>query len=182
MPIMSACAWSCQRPPRSRARSSRISSHNCSESTSTPSMSKTTAAISDGVVATLPIDEAGAWLSLVDGDDLADEDRVVARVVALPEAALEPCQRVLEQRSARVAVPDGDVVPQHERRRAAREVRGDVGLVAAEDRDAERAREAQKLVERELAPDRDADERRIERQRDQRSHRRRHALSFDVRA
>ena len=45
MPIMSACARSCQRPPRSRASSSRTSSHTCSESTSTPSRSKTTASI-----------------------------------------------------------------------------------------------------------------------------------------
>src|SRR5438874_213271 len=61
-------------------------------------------------------------------------------------------------------------------------MRSDVSLVAAKDRDAEGAGEPQELVERELAPDRDADERRIERQRDERADRRRHALSLDVRA
>src|SRR5438046_354329 len=111
IPIMSACAWSCQRPPRSRARTSRISSHNCSESTSTPSRSKTTAAISDCVVATLPIDEAGAGLSLAECNDLADEDRVIAGVVALPEVAFDPRLRVGEQWRAGAAVPDADVVP-----------------------------------------------------------------------
>ena len=43
---MSACARSCQRPPRSRASASRTSSQTCSESTSTPSRSNTTASIS----------------------------------------------------------------------------------------------------------------------------------------
>ena len=42
---MSACARSCQRPPRSRASSSRTPSQTCSESTMTPSRSKTTASI-----------------------------------------------------------------------------------------------------------------------------------------
>src|SRR3954451_1261252 len=90
IPIMSACAWSCQRPPRSRARSSRTSSQSCSESTSTPSMSKMTAAVLDGVIAMLPVDEPLAGIALLDRDDLADEDRVVSGVVARPETALDP--------------------------------------------------------------------------------------------
>ena len=45
MPIIAACAPSCQRPPRSFASCSRTSSQTCSESTMTPSMSKTTASI-----------------------------------------------------------------------------------------------------------------------------------------
>src|SRR3954447_18930766 len=145
IPIMSACAWPCQRPPRSRARSSRTSSHSCSESTRTPSRSKTTAAMSDGVVPMLPVDERLAGLAFLDGDDLADEDRVIAGVVAFPGAALDPRQRARKERRTRRAVPDGDVVPEDERRHAAREVRGDVGLVAAEDRDAERLGRTQVL-------------------------------------
>src|SRR5437763_972497 len=101
IPIMSACAWSGQRPPRSRARSTRTSSHSCSESTSTPSRSKITAAISDGVVAMLPIDEPLGGLAFLDGDDLADEDRMVAGVVARPEAALDPGLRLREERRTR---------------------------------------------------------------------------------
>src|SRR3954452_18724636 len=103
---MSAWAWSCQRPPRSRARSSRTSSHSCSESTSTPSRSKTTAAMSDGVVAMLPVNERLAGLAFLDGDDLADEDRVIAGVVAPPGAAFDPRQRVREERRTGRAVPD----------------------------------------------------------------------------
>ncbi len=45
IPIIAACAPSCQRPPRSFASCSRTSSQTCSESTMTPSMSKTTASI-----------------------------------------------------------------------------------------------------------------------------------------
>src|SRR3954468_1908002 len=128
IPIMSACAWSCQRPPRSRARSSRTTSHSCSESTSTPSRSKTTAAISDGVVPMLPVDERLAGRAFLDGDDLADEDRVIAGVVAFPGAAFHPRQCVREQRRTRRAVPDRNVVPEDERRHAAGEMRGDVRL------------------------------------------------------
>src|SRR2546423_1142599 len=45
MPIMSAWARSCQRPPRSRVSSSRTSSQTCSVSRITPSRSNTTASI-----------------------------------------------------------------------------------------------------------------------------------------
>src|SRR4051794_2259608 len=182
IPIMSPCAWSCQRPPRSRARSSRTSSQSCSESTSTPSRSNTTAAMSDGVVTMLAVDERLAEVSFLDGHDLADEDRVIAGVVAFPEAAFHPTQSPCEQRHAGLAVSDRDVVPQHERRHAPSEVRGNVGLVAAQDRDAKGLGRAQELVQRHVAPDGDADERRLERQRDKRPDRRRHAPALDVRA
>src|SRR5580765_7691707 len=119
-------------------------------------MSKTTAAVLDGVIATLPVDEPFAGPALLDGHDLADEDRVVAGVVARPEAALDPGQRLGEQRRSRLAGPRRDAVPEDERRHAAREVRRDVGLVAAKDGHAEGARRPQELVERELAPDRDS--------------------------
>src|SRR5215471_13779049 len=118
IPIMSACAWSCQRPPRSRARSSRTSSQSCSESSSTPSMSNTTAATanSDGVVAMLAIDEGRTGRALLDGHDLADEDRMVAGVVLLPEPALDPGERVGEERRAGRPVLHRHVVPEEERR------------------------------------------------------------------
>src|SRR3954447_1856448 len=160
IPIMSACAWPCQRPPRSRARSSRTSSHSCSESTRTPSRSKTTAAMSDGVVPMLPIDERLAGLAFLDDDDLADEDRVIAGVVALPGSAFHPRQRVREQRRTRCAFPGRNAVPEDERRHAPGEVRGNGGLVAAQDRDAERFGRPQQLVQRNVTADRDADERR----------------------
>src|SRR3954451_11733666 len=44
MPIMSVVARPSHIPPRSRTRSSRAASHTCSDSISTPSRSKTTAA------------------------------------------------------------------------------------------------------------------------------------------
>ena len=125
IPIMSAWARSCQRPPRSRASCSRISSHRCSESTSTPSMSKTTAvdlsrqavvAIrakqAQVEVAVLAVDERRARLAFLERDDLADEERVVAgRVHIRPDSALDPAERVHEQRRAGDTVPCGRIRP-----------------------------------------------------------------------
>src|SRR3954454_12820339 len=48
MPIISRSAPACQRPPSSRVSPSRTLPHTCSESTSTPSRSKITAATAIG--------------------------------------------------------------------------------------------------------------------------------------
>ena len=64
----------------------------------------------------------------------------------------------------RIVVAHPDPVPENERRHAAREVQRDVVLVAGEDRRAPRTGIAQELVQRCLVRDRDADERRLERQ------------------
>src|SRR5712692_227483 len=207
IPIMSAWARSCQRPPRSRASSSRTSSHSCSESSSTPSKSKTTASITDGsdgyvyshylrkagllpaecvpirshrVVAVFAIDERRRRVAFLECDHLAGEQRVVAGVVLGPHAALEPRQRVGEQRRAHLAGPRLDPGPEADRRDAPREVRRDSRLIAAQDRDAEQARGAQQLVERDVLSDRDADERWVERQRDQRADRHADAVAVRV--
>src|SRR5438067_11364722 len=118
IPVMSAWARSCQRPPRSRASASRTSSQSCSESTSTPSRSKTTASTcvpmwnkaSNGQVAVFAIDEPGPRLALLERHHFADEERVVARVVLGPDAAFDPRERVGQERSAGNAVPTADAV------------------------------------------------------------------------
>src|SRR5437763_5262025 len=155
IPIMSAWARLCQRPPRSRASASRTSSQSCSESTSTPSKSKTTASTcvpmwnkaSDGQVAVFAIDEPRPRLAFLERHDLADEERMVARVVLRPDAAFDPRERIGQERSAGNAVPNGDAVPEHDRRRTACEPRRDVGLIATQDRHAERAGGPQQLVQ-----------------------------------
>src|SRR5436190_14559831 len=119
IPIMSACARSCQLPPRSRASSSRTSSQSCSESTSTPSRSKTTAStcvpmwkkVSDGHVGVFPVDECRPGCAFLEGRDLADEERVVTGVVLRPEPALDPRERVRQQRSAGDALSHLDAFP-----------------------------------------------------------------------
>src|SRR5581483_574937 len=61
-----------------------------------------------------------------------------------------------------------NAVPERDRRHTAREVLREVVLIARENRGAPLVRVAQHLVQRRLARDRDADERRLERERDER--------------
>ena len=70
----------------------------------------------------------------------------------------------------RVVLAYVDPVPEDERRHAAGEVLGERFLVARQDRRRPRAGVAQELVQRRLVGDRDADERRVERERDERRH------------
>ena len=78
----------------------------------------------------------------------------------------DPADRVGEQ--ARVVLAHLDPVPERDRRDAAREVLRQVRLIAAEDRDGPLRRAAQRLVQRRVDRDRDADEPRLERERDER--------------
>src|SRR6266536_2989590 len=129
---MSAWALSLQLPPRSRARPSRTSSQSSSVSKMTPSRSKTTAwtavmsvdtaITSNREVAAQPVDEAGTDGPQLSVENLADEDRVVARLELAPDPAVEPCQRSLETRPA-LALVDVHAGPQSDGRDpAAREV------------------------------------------------------------
>src|SRR2546430_962764 len=68
MPIMSRCAFSCQRPPSSRVSSSRTRPHTCSESSSTPSRSNTTASITG--LGCRPVAEVETTAGPVDANEL----------------------------------------------------------------------------------------------------------------
>ena len=92
---------------------------------------------------------------------------MIAGLELAAELALEPADGAVEERSP-VAVVNGDALPHRDRRHTAREVLGELDLIAPEERDGEAARLAQELVEGGLSPDRDPDERRLERERDER--------------
>src|SRR5215470_13732947 len=113
------------------------------------------------------VDESRPRIALLERDRLAHEERVVADGMFGPNTALDPRERVGEERRAGHTVPRGHALPERDRRHAAGEAGRDVLLVAAEDRHSERARRPQQLVERESASDRDADERWRERERDE---------------
>ena len=107
-----------------------------------------------------------AGLGLLDG---GDEEGVVAGGVLLLDAASEPGGGVGELgRAGRVGVAQRDPLPERDRRDAAGEMLGQVLLAGGEDADRELLRLAQQLVQRGVAADREADERRIERERDER--------------
>ena len=85
----------------------------------------------------------------------------------LADAALEPAERALEERRA-VRVSQGDAFPHPDRRHAAGEVLRELLLLGGEQRERALAGFPQQLVDRRLPCDRDADERRLERERDER--------------
>src|SRR5207247_647974 len=131
---MSRVARSLQRPPRSRASASRTSFQTCSESISTPSRSNTTASItgdtSHRAVLAVDVDERRRRRTLLERDDLGDEERVVARAQLVDVARDDPADRVDEQ--ARVVRAHDDPVPLRDRRNRAGEVLRDAILVAPE--------------------------------------------------
>src|SRR5438093_691513 len=115
---------------------------------------ETTASIaSGGDVAVLPVDEARPRLAFLERDDLTDEEGVIARVVVGPDPAFDPRECIGEERCACHAFAHADVLPEDDRRSSACEMGGEIGLVSAQDRDAERAGAVHELVQRELAAD-----------------------------
>jgi hypothetical protein len=116
---------------------------------------------------------------VLDGDDVADEERVVAGVVLGARARLEPADGAVDERRDR-SFARRDAVPVDDRRAARREALRQLALVAAEEADRPRARTAEELVARRLLADRDADERRVERELDERRHGDAHAVALVV--
>src|SRR5947209_11937186 len=92
---------------------------------------------------------------------------MVAGIVLGARARLEPADCAFDERRDR-SLAAVDAVPVHDRRAAGREALRQLALVAAEEADRPRACAAEELVARGLLADRDADERRVERQRDER--------------
>src|SRR5439155_18522713 len=107
-------------------------------------------------------------LAQLGADYIAHEEGVVAGVVLGPDAAVEPRERTGDPRPG-AARRELDSVPHRERRHAVGEVAGEPFLPAGEDAHLERAGAADEGVRRLLVPDRDPDERRLERERDERA-------------
>src|SRR5438876_1087769 len=67
-----------------------------------------------------PVDESRPGFAFLERHDLADDEGVIAGVVLGPDRALDPGERVGEEWGSRHTVSNGDVVPEHDRRRPAR--------------------------------------------------------------
>ena len=104
------------------------------------------------------------------GVDLADEERVRPRRMLGEHVAAKPAHGVRQERGAGL-VEDVHALPEADRRNAAGEVLCDPFLPGGEQADAEVFGAAQQLVERRLLLDGEADERRIQGERDERSER-----------
>src|SRR5215213_9562528 len=99
MPIIARFASSSHVPPRSRTSCSRVEAHTCSESTSTPSMSKTM---------------ASATLSLEERHELASRNEILEELVA--RARIEAARRVehlRQQRDVADGVEEDSRPPEH---------------------------------------------------------------------
>ena len=105
---------------------------------------------------------------MLDGHDSADEERVVAGLVLVDDPGLDPAEGAVEKRAARRALPPLDAVPVSERRDAAGEMLGHGLLIAGKEAERETARVSQQLVHGRLPAHRDADEGRLERERERR--------------
>ena len=156
---MSRCAPGCQRAAAlARELLAHARPRRCSESTSTPSRSKTTATITARRTAgrrrrALP-DRARARASRPRRRRSRGRRRSTRSIVS---ATIQPTAPSSEER---LVVPHRDPVPLDERRHAAREVLGEVLLVAGEDRDPPLAGLVEHLEDRRRPAERDGDERR----------------------
>jgi hypothetical protein len=119
---------------------------------------------------------AGAGLGAL---DLADEERVVARLLLSRAPAAKPAQRVVQLRRP-LGVAQGNALPERDRRHPAGEVLCQGLLALGEHAHGELVRAAQQLVQRRVPPDRNPDERGIQGQRDERSDRQADALAGEI--
>ena len=94
---------------------------------------------SNETVALSEVDGGRGAAAALGGEDLADEERVVARAVFGVQAALEPAERIVDQRRALRALAGGDAVPVSERGHAPCEVLGDRLLVSRQEAERESA-------------------------------------------
>ena len=152
------------------SESSRTSSHSCSVSSSSPSRSRTTASITRGSTgcggrrARRRRGRAPSARSL--------RRRACGRLrdEGVEHLAFEPRERAFEQRPAR-ALSRLDSIEHRDRRDAPREVLRERLLLGGEQAHREAALVAHQLVRLRVEPDRDRDERRIERHRHERADR-----------
>ncbi len=132
------------------------------------------------MVRPLAVDEARASVAEVDRLDCPDEERVVADVVLRDRPALEPAERLLDERSAR-AGPHVHAVPERDWwYPAAGEVLGEGSLGTGQETHGPATRVADGLVRGGVLPDRDADEGGLERQGDERPDRQPEPLALDL--
>src|SRR5438067_1179868 len=111
------CGATPSRRPASRYTSGAgLPPQTSSDWSSTPSRSKTTALInSDGVVRALAVDERVVGRSVLDREDVGDEEGVVAGIGFGARLRLEPAERALDQRRD-APLPRGHVLPMDDRR------------------------------------------------------------------
>jgi hypothetical protein len=114
------------------------------------------------------VDERLATRAALRRRDLAHEERVIAQLVLGGQAALDPAERSREQWRTKLAALGLDPGPVRDRRDAAREVLCEVLLLGGEDADRERARLSKQLVQGGMPAESDAEEQRLERERDER--------------
>ena len=115
------------------------------------------------------VDQSRRVPAELDREHLGDEDRVVAGLVLGGDAALEPREGARDQRLGQLGLVQLDALPERDRRHAAREVLRERSLVAGKEADREPAGVTQRRVRLRHVADRHADERGLERQRDERS-------------
>ena len=154
MPIIAACAPSCQRPA---ALADELLAHVVPDLLGVDDHA---VEIEDDALdhadrysppSTQERRSFGARLGALDA---SDEERVVARLVLALELALEPADGAGEQRRAR-SLQDLDPLPERDRRHTAGEVLRERDLIGSEQRDPEASCGAEQLVESRLAADRD---------------------------
>src|SRR6266480_2753177 len=130
-------------------------------------------------VALVDVDERPLSRALLDGEHLADEEGVLAGRDFGSDATSQPADCSGHKRRA-LALAHVDALPDRDRRHAAREVLRHGLLAGGEKAGAERPGAAQQLVQSRPAPDGEADQRRLERERYQRADRQAQALTFEV--
>jgi Ca2+:H+ antiporter len=112
--------------------------------------------------------------------DFGDQDGVVAGLVLGGRPTFEPGERPLDERTTR-ALADVDPDPQrHGRNPAPCKVLCDRPLTSRQEARRPSARSAKRLVGGGVLPDRDSHQRRLERERDERSHGEAEALAVDL--
>ena len=129
-------------------------------------------------VAPVDVDERAAPRARLERQHLADEERVVAGrdlVDRARHSASRAAPASSRGSSSRTSMPSQSTIGGT----LAREVLGECSWLAGEHRDAPLARVAQHLVERGFERERDADERRLERERDERRDRQSGAAPAD---
>jgi len=112
--------------------------------------------------------------------DARDEEGVVAGLELVGDAAAQPPGRFRELWRPFDALSERDSLPQRDRRHASREMLREVLLSGGQDAHRELAGLAQQLVQRGVAPDREADLRRVARKRHERGDRQPGRLPADV--
>ena len=134
----------------------------------------------DGRVSPADANQRSRVGAVADEVHSAEEERVGSGGYLAMHRALEPAERPCEERRARCPRLRRDPVPHRDRRHPTCEMLGQRFLALGEQRDAARARLAQELVQRRVPRDREAYERRLQRETDERAHGQPERLTADL--